>query len=716
MCDRTTTGERTILASFAYPRRPVEKGYAGRTLYINLTGCTIQSKEVTEEMKEIFVGGRGFGLWYLWNAVTGKTRWNDPENEIIISSGPIGGITQYPGAGKSMVVTLSPLTGTVIDSNVGGHFGPLLKFSGWDALEIQGKADRDVIIYIDGNAGRVTIEEAPPGPRDSHLLIEQMMEIYAPREEEKRHLSVVATGTGAENTLIGMLNFSFYDPHRGIVRVKQAGRGGTGTVFRDKKILALVVKFAGVKGDSNGPAEPGRIRAAGLKMHREIAALDDQQCRMRRTGTAYLLQIMNDHDLLPVHNFKFGSHPDAPKINDRYWRTRFSPGKADGCWYGCTLSCAHVATEYTLKTGPYKGQVVHVDGPEYETLAGVGSNCGIFDPDYILECNFYCDTYGIDTISFGTLTAFLMECFENGIINEEITGGLRLNFGNAEAAIELLHRMARKEGFGKIAGQGIRRMKKIFAEQYGADAAFLRDIGMEAKGLEYSEYVSKESLAQQGGYGLANKGPQHDEAWLIFMDMVLNQLPTFADKAEALHYFPLFRTWFSLNGLCKLPWNDIVPADNADTDEPEKVPEHVQNYVEIFSGVTGRNISKEDIITMSEAVYNFQRVFNLKMGFGTREHDAIPYRSAGPVTVEEYESRAERYDRQLKEAGYDPEGKTTEEKVRALRRYREEQYEKLLDAVYARRGWTKNGVPTLETLKRLRIDFPDVVELVKKHL
>jgi aldehyde:ferredoxin oxidoreductase len=716
MCDRTTTGERTILASFVYPRRPVEKGYAGRTLYINLTGCTIQSKEVTEEMKEIFVGGRGFGLWYLWNAVTGKTRWNDPENEIIISSGPIGGITQYPGAGKSMVVTLSPLTGTVIDSNVGGHFGPLLKFSGWDALEIQGKAEKDVVIFIDGNAGRVTVEEAPPGPRDSHLLIEQMMEIYAPREDEKRHLSVVATGTGAENTLIGMLNFSFYDPHRGIVRVKQAGRGGTGTVFRDKKILALVVKFAGVKGDSNGPAEPGRIRAAGLKMHREIAALDDQQCRMRRTGTAYLLQIMNDHDLLPVHNFKFGSHPDAPKINDRYWRTRFSPGKADGCWYGCTLSCAHVATEHTLKTGPYKGQVVHVDGPEYETLAGVGSNCGIFDPDYILECNFYCDTYGIDTISFGTLTAFLMECFENGIINEEITGGLRLNFGNAEAAIELLHRMARGEGFGKIAGQGIRRMKKIFAEQYGADAAFLRDIGMEAKGLEYSEYVSKESLAQQGGYGLANKGPQHDEAWLIFMDMVLNQLPTFADKAEALHYFPLFRTWFSLNGLCKLPWNDIVPADNADTDEPEKVPEHVQNYVEIFSGVTGRNISKEDIITMSEAVYNFQRVFNLKMGFGTREHDAIPYRSAGPVTVEEYASRAGRYDRQLQEAGYDPEGMTTEEKVRALRRHREEQYEKLLDAVYARRGWTKNGVPTLETLKRLRIDFPDVVELVKKHL
>jgi aldehyde:ferredoxin oxidoreductase len=120
---------------------------------------------------------------------------------------------------------------------------------------------------------------------------------------------------------------------------------------------------------------------------------------------------------------------------------------------------------------------------------------------------------------------------------------------------------------------------------------------------------------------------------------------------------------------------------------------------------------------MSERVYNFQRVFNLKMGFGTREHDAIPYRSMGPVTVEEYESRTERYDKQLKKlVGFDPDGKTTEEKMAALRAYREDQYEKLIDAVYERRGWTPNGIPTLETLKRLNIDFPDVMELVRRHI
>jgi len=712
-----TQATRHVLAEYTYEPPPVMRGYTGQTLYVNLSDNTIATRPVTDVMKEKFIGGRGFGLWLLWHGVRGNTKWNDPENEIVISSGPCGGITQYPGSGKSLVVTISPTTHSVIDSNVGGHFGPLLKFAGWDAIEIQGKADRDVIVVIDGPNGRVTIEEAPDAPVDTHLLGHWLIEQLAEKEEDRYFMSTVSAGTGAEHTLIGCLNFSFYDRRRKGPRFKQAGRGGIGTVFRDKRIKALVVKSGPVRGDSNRPADPARIARVGAKLHKEIHDYDDEQNRMRKRGTPYLVQIMDDYDLLPVHNFKYGSHPDTPKINGDVWEARFTQGLPDGCWYGCTMACSHAVDGYTVRTGPYEGQTVIVDGPEYETVAGVGSNCGIFDPDDILEINFYCDTYGIDTISFGTLTAFVMECYEAGILDKEKTGGLELRFGNGEAAIELLHQMARGEGFGKIAGQGIRRMKEYFVKQYGADPQFLQDIGMEAKGLEYSEYVTKESLAQQGGYGLTNKGPQHDEAWLIFMDMVSNLLPTFEDKAEALHYFPMWRTWFGLCGFCKLPWNDIVPPDNAYTDEPAKIPEHVQNYVELFSGVTGREVTKEELITMSEAVYNFQRVFNLRLGFGRREHDAVPYRSVGPVTMEEYESRAERYDKQLRELlGLDPEGMTTEEKMAALRRYREEQYGKLVNAVYERRGWTSDGVPKIETLERLGIDFPEVVAVVKKHL
>jgi len=193
-------------------------------------------------------------------------------------------------------------------------------------------------------------------------------------------------------------------------------------------------------------------------------------------------------------------------------------------------------------------------------------------------------------------------------------------------------------------------------------------------------------------------------------------MPTFEQKAEALHWFPMFRTWFGLCGLCKLPWNDIVPEDNKDTMEPAKVMKHVNWYADYFSAVTGRQSSAEDLISMSEGVYNFQRVFNLKMGYGRRQHDAIPYRAVGPVTVEEYDSRAERYDKQLVEKyEQDIDGLAVEEKVATLRKFREAQYEKLKDAVYKRRGWTPDGIPTVATVKRLGIDFPEVLDVLKAN-
>lgn len=709
--------EPVNLNTFKYKPAKINKGYSNKTLYINISSNEIKTKEVTYEMKEKFTGGRGFGLWYLWNAVTSNTKWNDPENEIVIATGPVGGITQYPGAGKSLVVSISPLTGTMIDSNVGGHFGPYLKFSGWDALEIQGKSDKDVIIYIDGNNGTVRIDEDWVQSRDSHLIAEEITNVYAESEEDKRNISVVSAGQAAENTLIGLLNFSFYDKRRKVQRLKQAGRGGIGTVLRDKGIKAIVVKFTGVKGDMNNPADFKTLQDVGFKLHKEIHDLDGVQTRKREVGTANIVEVMNDYDLLPVHNYKYGSNPEVWKISSDELKKRVTQGMADGCWFGCSMACAKAADNFELKTGPYKGNRVCVDGCEYETVAGVGSNCGIYDMDYCFEANFYCDTYGIDTISFGTATAFVMECYEAGILNKDITGGLELTFGNKNASIELLHQMARGEGFGKIAGLGIRRMKKLFVNEYGADEKFLNDIGMEVKGLEFSQYMSKESLAQQGGYAMANKGPQHDEAWVIFMDMVNNQIPSFEDKAEALFYFPMFRTWFGLNGLCKLPWNDIEPADNKQTMEPAKVPEHVQNYVDIFNAVTGRSIDKNELIKQSERVYNFQKVLNLKMGVGTRVDDIPPYRAMGPVTKEEYLSRQQRYDKQLKDiVGIDIKYKSIEDKMAALRKYREDQYEKLCDAVYKRRGWTSNGIPTLEHLKSLGIDYPEVVEVVKKYL
>jgi aldehyde:ferredoxin oxidoreductase len=708
----------TLISEYNYSVPKVERGYANQTLYINLESGAIQSKPVDDKMKHLFTGGRGFGLWLLWNGVHDNTRWNDPENEFVVAGGPIGGITGYPGSGKCTVLTISPMTHSVIDSNSGGYFGPYLKFAGWDALEIQGKAQKDVIIVIDGDNGRVTIEEAPLEDIDTHLVNRQLTELYAADEKEMRGISVISAGQAAEYAAICGVNISYYDPQRKEVRIKQAARGGAGRVLRDKKIKAIVVKYTKLTGNSNGCADLSLIRKAGARINREISEFDGSQNDMRHTGTPYLVEIMSRFDLLPIQNFRFGSDPENAKIAGEVWKQRFDLSGPDGCWYGCTMACAHAVPHYHLQTGPYKGQAVFVDGPEYETLGALGSNLSIWNPESILEMNFYCDTYGIDTISCGNSLAFVMECYEYGILTKDMTGGMELTWGNFPVVMDLIHQMARGEGFGNIVGQGIRYMKQYFVDHFGADAKVLRDIGMEIKGMEISEYISKESLTQQGGYAMASKGPQHDEAWLIFMDMVHKQLPTFEDKAEALYFFPIWRTWFSLHGLCKLPWNDIIPTSNRSLapKEAARVPEHIENYCWLYEGVTGTKVTLDDLFAQSERVYHFQRVFNLRLGWGKRETDYPPYRAMGPVTVKEYESRAERYDTQLRdEVGVDPNGMTSQQKVDTLRAYRESRYEQLLDAVYARRGWTQNGVPTHETVKRVGIDFPEVVRLVTQH-
>jgi len=706
------------LARTSYEHVKIHRGYTDKYLTVDFTNNTIDISDIDPKVKEVFTGGKGYALRYLWDEVNPSTRWDSPENVITMSPGPLCGITQYAGTGKTLLTTISPLTDIPIDSNVGGYFGPLLKFSGFDGLTLKGKAEEDVILVIDGNTNTITIEKAPLEHEDAHILGEELTYMYANDENDRKNVAVVCAGSAAKYSNIGMINFTFYDPNRGVVRLKQAGRGGIGKVFRHKNIKALVCHFSGVKSDLNDPYDISIINKTGKKYHKQVHDLDDLQNGMRKVGTANILEVMDAYDILPTNNFKFGKIPGIDRFSSKVYIEKYlTQGAADGCWYGCSMACAKAADHFRLKTGPYKGQAVCIDGPEYENGAGLGPNCGIDDPEAILELNFYCDTYGLDTISYGTMTAFIMECYEAGILNKEITGGLELNFGNWEAALELMHQIARNEGFGRIAGQGIHKMKKIFAEEYGGDPQFLFDIGMEQKGLEYSEYNSKESLAQKGGYGLTNKGPQHDEAWLIFMDQVNNQIPTFEDKAEALYYFPMFRTWFGLLGLCKLPWNDIVPANNSETAEPAKVPEHVQNYLDIYYGVTGNKLDVPGMLRMSEKVYQFQRIFNIRMGKGLRANDAIPYRSSGPVTEEEYLSREERYDGQLVDlVGFTKEqvaNMSLKERMAETRKYREAEYEKLIDAVYARRGWTSNGVPTLERVRDLGIDFPEVLEIIE---
>jgi aldehyde:ferredoxin oxidoreductase len=239
---------------------------------------------------------------------------------------------------------------------------------------------------------------------------------------------------------------------------------------------------------------------------------------------------------------------------------------------------------------------------------------------------------------------------------------------------------------------------------------------MEVKGLEFSMYVSKESLAQQGGYGFALKGPQHDEAWLIFIDQVHKEIPTLEQKADALKWFPLIRTWFNATGLCKLPWIDVRNPEAANTDEPSKNFPTLTHYVNYLNATTGGNKTLQDILDDSERLYVLQKLINLRQGKGTRTSDQIPLRALGPVYLNEYESRAEYYDEWLKERlDGDKVPVSPEQRHVSLLEKRVEAYQQLCNIVYEKKGFTPEGVPKRDTVEKFALMDEQARRLLDEH-
>ncbi|MDQ1350624.1 MAG: hypothetical protein QG657_926 [Acidobacteriota bacterium] len=231
-----------VLCEFPFEIKELQKGYSDRILRIDLDKNEVAIQPVTQQMKDLWTGGKGFDLWLMFLEIDKNTKWDSPNNPICFSPGPLGGTTSFPGSGKTLVTALSPITQSAIDCNVGGFFGPYLKFSGFDALVIVGKAKKETIILIDAVKKKITIEAAPAESIDSHLAAEEFTEMYADDDLDKRNIAVVSAGKAAIHSRMGVLNFSFWDWRRNVTRLKQAGRGGVGTVFRDKMLKALVIK------------------------------------------------------------------------------------------------------------------------------------------------------------------------------------------------------------------------------------------------------------------------------------------------------------------------------------------------------------------------------------------------------------------------------------------------------------------------------------------
>jgi aldehyde:ferredoxin oxidoreductase len=253
--------------------------------------------------------------------------------------------------------------------------------------------------------------------------------------------------------------------------------------------------------------------------------------------------------------------------------------------------------------------------------------------------------------------------------------------------------------------QGKKWVAKKYAARHKASQdevmAELDKFGMEVKGLEFSMYVTKESLAQQGGYGFSLKGPQHDEAWLIFIDQVYQELPTLEDKAAALKWFPLIRTWFNATGLCKLHWIDVRNPEASATPEPSKNLPTLAHYVDYLNATTGSHKSLQDILDDSERLYILQKLINLRQGKGTRLSDQIPLRAMAPAFFNEYQSRAEYYELWLGQNGDIKKlPASPKQRHKLLIEKRRRDYQQLCDAVYEKKGFTANGVPRRETVAR----------------
>lgn len=231
-----------IVCEFPFKIAALEKGYSNRILRVDIGKNEITVQPVSEEMKKLWTGGKGFDLWMMLQEINKDTKWDSPENPLCFSSGPLGGTISFPGSGKTIVTAISPLTHSIMDCNVGGYFGPFLKFAGFDALMVIGKASEDTILLIDAVKGKITIERSPLESLDSHIMAEEFTAMYADDEMDFRNIATVTTGRGASHTKMGVLNFSFWDWRRGVARMKQAGRGGMGTVFKNKNLKALILK------------------------------------------------------------------------------------------------------------------------------------------------------------------------------------------------------------------------------------------------------------------------------------------------------------------------------------------------------------------------------------------------------------------------------------------------------------------------------------------
>ncbi len=625
------------------------KGYTGRILRVDLTVGAMEVETRDDAFYRTYLGGRGIGYYYLLKEVPAGIDPFSPHNLLIFATGVMTG-APIAASCRFAVVGKSPLTGAVGESESAGFFGPELKKAGFDAIVFKGRAEKPVYLYVtDGSA---ELKDA------SHLVREGAREVEEAicREVGQRHVRVAQTGLAGMNRVLyanitnNLTNFN--------------GRNGFGALMGSKNLRAVAAK---------GKArlcfhQPGILRQTA-RDYADTFKKHPAGKTLNKYGTTIFAQLLSEAGALPVNNFRRSRAEDiAPLKGDTYNRTLLA--KRRGC-YACPIKCKRgVALDH-----PRYGIDSRYGGPEYETMAALGSNLNIFDLKAIAKGNEICNRYCMDTISAGMTLAFAFECFEKGIITPVQTGGLRLEFGNPELMLRLLEMTAHREGFGDQLAQGSSRL----ARKWGVVD---ESANLSVKGQELPMHDPRVKVGVGIGFAVNPGGPNHMNAAhdTLFTDKesfsfrsaqplgIETTLPaTELSDRKVDYYLRLDYYWTALDalGLCVFGFapRGVMP---------------IEKMVECLNAVTGWDVSLEEILEAARRTTMMARAFNSREGFNP-EDDYLPKRLYDPK----------------------PDGPQAGKAI-----FSAADFEKAVKAYYAKTGCDPaSGRPRRETLAALGLDW-----------
>jgi aldehyde:ferredoxin oxidoreductase len=583
-----------------------------KILRVSLTNKTFHQEPLSSELISQYLGGRGLGVKLLYDNLPPNLDPLSPENWLIFAVGPVAS-TPVPTSGRSVVVTKSPLTGTIFDAHAGGQFGNPLRKAGYTAIILEGRASSPVYIWI--NNSEIEFRDA------SH--------VWGQNTAETTDLLIEETDSAAQVACIGpagehlvKLAAIITDEHRAW------GRGGVGAVMGAKNLKALVVCGSG----KAAPANDDFLSEVTKRTRRLIKKHSVTDKALPVYGTAVLVNVINEFGMLPTHNFQYGTFDDAigvsgEKLLERLFVRRYN------C-HGCPIGCGRISMAYGKEVG----------GPEYETIWAFGPQCGINDLEWIAEANHHCNLLGIDTISLGSTIGCAMELVEKGKLDAAI------KFGDTSGIINLINDTALAKGLGAELGEG----SLSLATKYGAP-----ELAMHVKGLELPAYDPRGVQGHALGYATSNRGGCHLRSYLIGPEIMGSPVRVDRDSTEGKAQLVI------------LYQNLSAAMDSLIVCRFTSFAWSVDDYADIAAAATGLSIDGPTLLTIGERIWNMERLFNLREGFGSKD-DVLPPRFSSPL----------------------PEGNS---------RNRTVHLDEMLPEYYSLRGWSKEGTPSKERLRQLNI-------------